>query len=305
MTERIVARGPFSGTDYLQIEIDPDYIDGSNLTIAVWVWTTTVNNTQIYVQTNQLSGNDSTFLYQYNTATSTRMYVSDGAGSDSANGGPIITGRWEHWLGMYDLDSPLGVYDGVTIWKDGRLLAQDATKAENVAGQQRVTIGADQAGGNPADGPTYLALPSIWNGTMGPANIIELANGKPPWEVYAGGHQASNSFRHNLAFCTLDGVTNMVTGQPITETGTVPYRDFPARYNFDAPIIPIRLGNANVTCAVTGTATASIDEDDITTGGKTIILTLSGGVWQPTSSTASPALNPSPSGGITRSVIKR
>lgn len=36
---------------------------------------------------------------------------------------------------------------------------------------------------------------------------------------------------------------------------------------------------------ITGTATASIDEDDITTGGKTIIITLSGDEWVATGGT--------------------
>lgn len=36
---------------------------------------------------------------------------------------------------------------------------------------------------------------------------------------------------------------------------------------------------AQITAAITGTATASIDEDDITTGGKTIIITLTGDTW--------------------------
>lgn len=37
---------------------------------------------------------------------------------------------------------------------------------------------------------------------------------------------------------------------------------------------------ASATAAITGTATASIDEDDVTAGGKTIIITLTGDTWK-------------------------
>ena len=37
---------------------------------------------------------------------------------------------------------------------------------------------------------------------------------------------------------------------------------------------------SGATAAITGTATANIDENDITTGGKTIIITLTGDTWK-------------------------
>lgn len=37
---------------------------------------------------------------------------------------------------------------------------------------------------------------------------------------------------------------------------------------------------AGVTAALTGTMTATVDEDDITTGGKTVIITLVGDTWK-------------------------
>ena len=40
-------------------------------------------------------------------------------------------------------------------------------------------------------------------------------------------------------------------------------------------------GKIGVTCALTGTVTATIDEGDIVTGSKTIILTLTGTTWVP------------------------
>lgn len=36
---------------------------------------------------------------------------------------------------------------------------------------------------------------------------------------------------------------------------------------------------AGASAAITGTATANIDEDDVTTGGKTVIITLTGDTW--------------------------
>ena len=37
--------------------------------------------------------------------------------------------------------------------------------------------------------------------------------------------------------------------------------------------------SGGITCALTGTATETIDEDNITDGGKTIILTLTNDTW--------------------------
>ena len=42
------------------------------------------------------------------------------------------------------------------------------------------------------------------------------------------------------------------------------------------------LAYVSVSAAITGTATASIAETDIVTGGKTIIITLTNGTWEPT-----------------------
>lgn len=44
------------------------------------------------------------------------------------------------------------------------------------------------------------------------------------------------------------------------------------------PFKPL-LGASAITAVITGTATASITETDVVTGGKTIIITLAGGTW--------------------------
>ncbi len=53
-----------------------------------------------------------------------------------------------------------------------------------------------------------------------------------------------------------------------------------ARFGRRFPIPPLIRGYGLGMVAVTGTAIASIDEDDITTGGKTIILTLTNDTWK-------------------------
>jgi hypothetical protein len=53
-------------------------------------------------------------------------------------------------------------------------------------------------------------------------------------------------------------------------------------------LVPTPTRALEITCAVTGTATASIDEADITGGGKTIILTLTNSEWVPAGATFDP-----------------
>jgi len=83
----------------------------------------------------------------------------------------------------------------------------------------------------------------------------------------------------------LSQVDHSATNQNSTisyDTGgntTPSYSNVGPRYN-GYIAVEFKVGAASVTATLSGTATATIDEDDITTGGKTIIITLVGDTWK-------------------------
>ena len=121
-----------------------------------------------------------------------------------------------------------------------------------------------------------IALVAVWDVALSAADHAGLHDGYHPYLIQP----------ESLVFFApcggLDGANDqdidLISGTALTVGGTPTTADHPPGLIYPSRpqlIIPA----AAITAAITGTATATIDETDVVAGGKTIITTLTGDTW--------------------------
>lgn len=224
-----------------------------------------------------------------------------------------IYSSWYYWPSSYDLGDVGGGYDNIFQFKQ-ETAPFDPTwivVGKNFSGTDRFGI-HDYAGADIAD--TGVAIPKdeafqlvgfmrahastgrliVWlvraSGTtlLVDENNIDTLSGDPtPSLMWGVGNYTADSTGFNKSLYIDD---TAVTDDMDTASTTVTFSEpgvYVLRYTsydgtttaFDDVEITVEDVPPPATCAVTGTATASITEGNVVSGGKTIILTMTGDTW--------------------------
>jgi hypothetical protein len=143
------------------------------LTIAAWVYPTTLPSVQWVFTTGQNST-----VYFGIVALSTgafRAQCGDGGAASLAEGGTLTTGTWHHVCAVFDTNN-------LYVYQNGSQVAT-AANAEFMFSQSDYTVGRMMGGSNYFDG--RIAEVGVWSELLTANEIAALAKGVSPAMVQA------------------------------------------------------------------------------------------------------------------------
>ena len=249
-----------ANNEYLATSSTP--ITAAPFTISAWAYPDANN---IYICAVSIGNSGSTkdmwYLDIRDVNDAARFVSLDNSGAEAITTNFTTVNAWNHLLARETSSSDHScMLNGDTANIGTSALVKTPDDADNI----KIGVIADSTPSEYFSG--RIAEVAIWDVSLTDAEGVMLSKGVSPLQVRP----------ESLVFYAplyADEDIDLVGGLALTPTGSPLTADHPPVYLPNAQILQFPSA-AGASAALTGTATASIDEDDIVTGGKTIILTL-------------------------------